>query len=309
MRVLLPPVDNLSGGRAPGKELLAPIATGLARRGLDVVEGEPVEDFLSRHRLRHVGGIDGAGAAAAHEELGGRRDRRHHGPVLQPRTPPRARHHDAARLGEREPRILWIDGTFAPATTPRACSGSADHQHGEAAERRRSPTSRARWRGLPGAGSRRSRAATLSSASGRSSPTARPGSIRRRPTRSRSSRSVEPHTTRRGAGEVVALEFVRQLATVPGLRVLEPGVVRELAASATGSSRRAGSRVDRPDAPRLDRQRPHPRRLGPRLTRNRECRPWSFDASLIETRTGEVIWESASKAKGDDGVHYAKSAR
>ena len=304
MRVLLLPVYNLSGGRAPGKELLAPIATGLARAGLDVVEGEPVEDFLSRHRLRHVGGIDGVAAAAAHEELGV------DGIVLttvqyySPNSPPKLAITMRLVSADENPVILWMDGTFrsgddSPGLLGLGLISSMEKLQNKVLSDLARSMARASRSGFP--------SIARCDAEQRFRPLVAYGSPRLDPAATYSV-AVLPfvdHTVRRGAGEEVALEFVRQLATVPGLRVLEPGVVRERLIRyriiAEGGASRETARMLRGS---IDSDLVL---AGSVLAYQESGVPTvEFDALLIETRTGEVIWESASKAKGDDGVRYAK---
>lgn len=307
MRVLLLPVYNLSGGRAPGKELLAPIATGLARAGLDVVEGEPVEDFLSRHRMRHVGGIDGAAAKAARDELGVDAVVVTTIQYYAPASPPKLALTMRLVSADENPVILWMDGTFrsgddSPGLLGLGRIGSMEKLQDKALSDLTRSLADASRRGFP--------SVPPCESEPRFRPVVAYGSPRLDPNATYSV-AVLPfvdHTARRGAGEEVALEFVRQLASVPGLRVLEPGVVRERLIRyriiAEGGASRETARMLRGS-------------LESDLIVAGSVLAFQdaggagvpiveFDALLLETHTSEVIWESASKAKGDDGVHYAK---
>ena len=68
-RVVLLPIDNVSGAVAPTKELLGAIAQAFGD-AVEVVQGDELEPFLTKHRIRHTGGLDPADARAARDELG-----------------------------------------------------------------------------------------------------------------------------------------------------------------------------------------------------------------------------------------------
>jgi TolB-like protein len=70
MRVAVLPVDNLSGRKAPLKEIMQSMVGKLTEWGVDVLGDEEEENFLTRHRIRYMGGIDNATAQALKAEEG-----------------------------------------------------------------------------------------------------------------------------------------------------------------------------------------------------------------------------------------------
>jgi hypothetical protein len=111
-------------------------------------------------------------------------------------------------------------------------------------------------------------------------------------------------TTRRGAGELVSLELVRQLVATGRYRVLEPGVVRSFLLE---------RRIIMPGGVSLEATRLLLGALGVQLvasgtvfdfTENEGARgpTLRFSTVLLDGGTGEVVWHSTSFNRGDDGV-------
>ncbi|WP_129126947.1 hypothetical protein [Geomonas oryzae] len=68
--VAILPLQNLSGGSAPLAELKQEFARRLALRGMAILPEAQLEQFMTRHRLRYVGGIDATTAQALRRETG-----------------------------------------------------------------------------------------------------------------------------------------------------------------------------------------------------------------------------------------------
>ena len=68
-KVAVLPLSNLVGGPAPLKEVRALLEQALRDRGVTLVPGREVEEFLARHRLRWTGGIDAESVKAAAAEM------------------------------------------------------------------------------------------------------------------------------------------------------------------------------------------------------------------------------------------------
>jgi hypothetical protein len=114
-------------------------------------------------------------------------------------------------------------------------------------------------------------------------------------------------SARRRAGEIVALEFTRQLAAVPRLRVIEPGVVRE---------RLIGRRVIMEGGVSVDTARTildsvhadvviagYVRELddtGPVI---------DFTVLALDREQGRIMWESTSHSSGTDGVWFFEAGK
>ncbi len=64
------PVQNLSGTSIPAEEIHDSLTAGLRARGMAVLENDLLEQFMARHRMRYLGGIDRDQARAFLEETG-----------------------------------------------------------------------------------------------------------------------------------------------------------------------------------------------------------------------------------------------
>ena len=98
----LPDREPLRLAAVPTRELLLAIEVAL-RQKLDLVGGDILEQFLSRHRLRWTGGLDAASRGGGPRRAGRRRGADHHGDLLAARPAADARPHHAARRHRRRP--------------------------------------------------------------------------------------------------------------------------------------------------------------------------------------------------------------
>ena len=64
MSIAVLPIENLSGGPAPLKAMRGSLVEKLRAEGFSVLDDKTLEDFMARHRVRYVGGIDAATANA-----------------------------------------------------------------------------------------------------------------------------------------------------------------------------------------------------------------------------------------------------
>src|SRR6266540_2887775 len=67
-RIALLPVENLSGAKAPVRELRQALADKLRKGGVVILPDDLLTQFMTRHRLRYTGGIDDSTAEAFREE-------------------------------------------------------------------------------------------------------------------------------------------------------------------------------------------------------------------------------------------------
>ncbi|WP_242352456.1 MULTISPECIES: hypothetical protein [unclassified Anaeromyxobacter] len=299
-RIAVLPIENLSGGVVPGKHLLKLLSLAAARAGADVVEGNPVDEFLSRHRVRFTGGIDAATASAARDELEVDAVLVTSVLLYHAGAPPKiAVTMRLVATGER-PEILWMDGAVLSGNDEPGLLDLGIISKIERLER----NALARLTG--------SLAGFLS---GQGSPvTTCPAERRFEPRVSFRSRRFAPgaasvavlpfvnQTERRGAGEALAVEFVRHLSSLGTVTVAEPGVVRDaliryrivLEGSLSLLAVRTATEV-----------------LGTDLVLTGVVREYDdvgpvpkadFTVTLIDTRTEEVVWEATSDHRGDDDV-------
>lgn len=301
-RIVLLPVENLAGRTAPAREVQTAVEIAV-RRKFDVVGGDILEEFLSRHRLRFTGGIDRDTAVAAREELGA--DAVLVTSLLSYRasSPPVVA--IAMRLvsATEQPFILWMDqAALAGDEKPGLLRLGVVERVKVAQDRVVQRLARSLDLAMDG-----KELDVPCGSDARYEPKIRFG--RRLPDASARTLAVLPfldRSGRRGAGEAVALEFVRQLVDTGAYRVLEPGVVRDYLLRA---------RVIMPGGVSLETTRlllgameadlvlsgavlDYRENVGPQGPTIR------FTATMLEGRGGSVVWQSSSSNRGDDGVHF-----
>jgi hypothetical protein len=300
-RVVLLPVENLAARSVPVKEVQTAVEVAL-RRGFDVVGGDILEEFLVRHRLRFSGGVDRETALAARDELGADAILVTSLTAYRSSSPPAAG--IAMRLvsATEQPIILWMDqasftGDEAPGLLGLGVVESIRVAQDRVVKRLV-----------------RSLEATLEGnpldAGCDTDPRYEPA-VRFRarvPDAEAHTIAVVPflnRTSRRGAGDAVALEFVRQLVDSGRFRVLEPGVIREYLLRA---------RVIMPGGVSLETTRLLLGAMEVDLvvsgvvldygeSGGKEGPTIRFSATMLEGHGGSVVWQSSSFNRGDDGVY------
>ncbi len=305
-RIALFPVTNLSGGAAPVREIHAALEAALRARGLTLLSGDAVDEFLARHRIRYTGGLDRETARVARDDLGV-------DAVLVPTVSLHGaegvpRFGMVARLvSTGEPRILWMDrwartGDDAPGLFGLGNVGSPQALRG-AVLARLADGLRAR---LQGAGPAFGTCAGGSGYAARHAYSTPPASRE-----GRLPVAVVPFVdqTRRGdAGELAALDFVRELARHPELEVVEPGVVRaELIRNRVVMEGGVSHETARIALATLDVAVV----LAGYVRLQEEVPVPRLELTLLALDTGEnrLLWRSSSHARGDDGVFFFDAGR
>jgi hypothetical protein len=298
LRVAVLPPENATGVAAPEREIGLVGERALAREGIEVVSGAAVDEFLARHKLRDTGGLPADVAVAARRELGVSGILVTSLVLYSPTAPPRFG--VVARLlsTEDDPRILWMDGfgragddapgllglgivedvTTLEREAFRALAGSLATFLREGAPRApRCPTGRAFAPAI----------AFRSPALGRG------------PTLSVAILPFVNQTTRRAAGQAVALQVARQLLADARVHLVEPGTLRE---------QMLDYRITAEGGASLDAVRLLARALKVELVIGGIVRDYldqgmpvvGFTVLAIDAKSEEVRWESTSFNRGDD---------
>ena len=296
LKILVLPPENLSVGPLPSREVSYRLDQMVVMAGADVIGGARLDEYLAKYRIRYTGGVDPVAAKAAREDLGA-------DAILTTTVmlwggaPPQAAL--VVRLVSTAdiPAVLWMDGyartgddspgflALQIVNDPQVLQAEAMRTLGGSLEAFLS--GEVRGERCPGGGWWRPRLAYR----------ARPDQ------RQVASVAVLPfvnETRRRGAGEVVALEFARQFANADGFRVVEPGIVRD---------ELLRRRIVMEDGVSLDQARVVSAALDADLVvagyvfdfEDGGGAPNSnFTAMVIDRKTGRMIWESISHNKGSD---------
>lgn len=298
---VLPPV-SLGGTSAPLKELRLGVEAALRARGVELVEPALLEEFLTRQRVRYTGGVDRAVALAAERELGAQALLVTSLELFRPEGPPKlAVLQRLVATGER-PAILWIDaasraGDDAPGAFDLGLI--PDYPTLQARVLERLAASLAAWRSGTGPHAGACEPAwRFQPRNVFRSHLAEPGAER--------TVAVLPflnETRRRNAGELLALEFVRQLEAAGNFHVVEPGLVRD---------EFLRYRIMMEEGVSLDTARISAELLHVDLVLAGYLRDFDegtvpkveFTTLLLDHRDSEVLWQSSSGNKGDDGVYF-----
>ena len=220
------PVENLSGRAAPLRDVRRLLGARLQGYGVSVLDDAILERVVAKHRVRYTAGVEAGFAKALKEETGA------DGIVI-----PSLERYDVgkppqvslfARLvstGE-DPAVRWIDGIGAAGDDapgilgigliedPEVLLAKAVDGLARSLARRLSEAG-GRGGGGPGAPKFGPKIVYRSDALD----SARTYSVAVVPFFNRSARTF--------AGEIVALHMIRSLMSLPGLAVVEPGVVRQ----------------------------------------------------------------------------------
>ncbi|HEU4382183.1 MAG TPA: hypothetical protein VFR85_01670 [Anaeromyxobacteraceae bacterium] len=306
-RIALLPLVNLSGQTVSLKELQEGLEAELLTRGLAVAGGGAVDEMLARHRLRYTGGVDAVMARAAREELGadallvaavtlyGREGS--HGFGMSMRLV----------SSQDAPAILWMDEAArtvddTPGLFDLGIASGIPELMREATVRLTGSLVAA----LSGSGP----AFSTCPASGRHAPRVRYRGAPSTPA-AHPAVAVLPFVNQTGrldAGDIVGLEFIRELARHREIRVYEPGVVRSellrnrvvMEGGVSHETARIALGAFEADVIVAGYVRTHEESPVPRL---------EFTVLALDTRTNKVVWTSTSYNRGDEGVFFFGAGR
>ncbi len=305
------PIENLTGSKAPVKEIRRLFIERLRSQGISPLGDEELERFMTHQRLRYIGGVNLETAQALRTETGVGAvlltTLEHYDETFPPKIALISR---LVSTGD-SPAILWMDsvglaGDDSPGILDLGLIEDPARLRDKAlgiltASLGQSLSAKGEGFG-PGGGKRKFR------------PKIFYHSLKIRPEK-KYIVAVVPffnRSERKNAGEVVDLHFVRELAGLENLQVIEPGVVREgllnlrivmddgisLAnAEALFSILNAdliltGSVLDYQDyrgvvgVPKVD-----------------------FSTIVIERENRQIIWSSSSHNQGNDGVFFFDRGR
>jgi TolB-like protein len=300
-RIALFPPQNLSGRPARAKELEQALEKALRSRGIDVVAGDAVRRALAAQRIRYTGGLDRASARAVRDGTGADAVLIPSIQLDDPAYPPRLALDARLVTAGDPPLIVWEDGVArggsdSPGFLNLSLTRTMDVLQGQVLNQLADSLAsflQGNGPARPACGDIKPRVAHR--AKGLDKPTVKTVAVL----------PFTNQTERRNAGDAVELEIVRQLVATGKFRVVEPGTVRaemlagrvtlaggvsldaaNLMGSALGADVLVGGAV-------RDYQDP-PAQAGPPQV--------EVGVQAIDARTGDVLWWSSSRSRGDDGV-------
>jgi hypothetical protein len=316
------PVENLSGIEAPIDPIQAALRVALQDRGFEILADETLADFMRRERLRYVGGLAGEMGQALRSQTGAAAVLVSSIDLYQQADPPRFALTARLVTAGDEPRILWMDAAAVSGDEEpgflglgqiddvlvleaRIVAHLADSLAAAVPARVDAPRSLAPpdTENAKGPVPRRFRPRTLYRAP--------PAPAAARPLRI----AVLPFandSSAKNAGDLLTLQMVRQARLVPGIEVLEPGVVRDALLRAH-LIQEEGLSLPQADLVRL--------LLSADLVLFGEAtvyvEAWAgspeaevdFSARTLSTGTRQVVCAAISRARGDDGVWFFSVGR
>jgi len=305
------PFENLSGTNAPLKAIRELFINKLRAKGFSILEEEALEKFMTRNRVRYTGGIDKPLAQAFKSDTGT-------GGVLitslelySEANPPKIALTSRLVSSGDAPVILWIDGfgvagddspgilALGLIEDPKALLekgvGRLSESLGEYFDKK---SDRERVKNVKG---------------------------KFRPKISYRSDVFDPNqkytvavvpflnfSGRKNAGEILELEFIRNLKTFEQFDVIEPGIVRQQLLTmrmiipegislANADALFATLNVDLILAANVIEYQDYQGVFGiPKV---------DFFVQLIEKKSRSVVWSSVSHNEGDDGVFFFDHGR
>jgi hypothetical protein len=305
-RVAVFPVDNLTGAFVPVKDIRKAWVNKLEKNGLHIIDDELLENTLTKHRIRFIGGVDTATARAFREEAGTDAILITSLEYWSETFPPKiAMISRLVSTGER-PKILWMDSVGMAGDDSPGILGIGlirDFQTLQDKALQRLADSYSLWfnENQRNCGTGKVESKYQPKAYYSASPI---------DTKKKISIAVVPfynESLRKRAGEIEQLHFNRLLNCAPNIDPVEPGIVREKMLGIRMIMREGVSIRDVDvltyvlDADFVlsgtvfDYQDPQGGSGTPKI---------DFSALIINKGERKVVWLSKSYNRGDDGVFF-----
>ncbi len=308
LRVAVLPMVNLSGTVAPLADLRQKIISGLRTRGIAVLDEKSLEEFMERHRVRYIGGIDRETGSALKEETAAYAvlitSLELYSTTVPPKVALTSRLVPAGGEG-----VLWMDGAAETGNdSPGLLGLGIVEDPGVLADR----AVRALAGSLAGqlAGVPRTE---------RSAPKRfRPKTMFRSPVLSSGMKyrvAVLPflnRSLRKNAGEIMSLRFMAALAGDRNFEVVDPGEVR---AKLLRFRIIMEQGISIADADILFQAVDVDLILGGTVYAYEDYEGTygkpkvAFSVQVLEKKSREVVWSSESNNEGDEGVYFFDAGR
>jgi TolB-like protein len=320
------PVDNISAAKAPLAEIHQALINALTEKGFQILAHETLDDFMEKNRVRYTGGLNSEIGRKLQEELGVEGVFITSLETWQDGSPPRVSLVSRVDLPGEWPEILWIDsvgltGDDAPGLLGIGRIKSAEQLLAKGVDSLVNSFQLYLAGGYPTyrAASDRQEMRMVNSANSTADFFGTKIERRHQPRftyrapdydpAGRYSVAVVPFLNvdvRKYAGEVVALHFVKQLSRYENLRVVEPGLVRQImldyrmimeaGPSLANSDILASENILGADIVFSGKVFDYQGTLGMSKV--------DFSVQAFDGKKREVVWTSRSYATGDEGVYF-----
>lgn len=305
------PIENLSGTRAPLKEIRESLIHMMGAKGFRILEEETLEKFMERNRIRYTGGIDKPLAQAFKNETGT-------GGVLitslelySDVNPPKIALTSRLVSTGEDPAILWVDGVGLAGDDSPGILGLGLIEDPKILSKKALDIL---TRSLGEYFGKKLGREHVQSVKGKFRPKTFYRSDVLDPDK-KYSVAIVPFLNmsgRRNAGEILELQFIRNLKTFEQFDVVEPGLVRqqllmlrmiiaEGISLANAEALFATLDADLILAANVFNYQDYQAVFGkPKV---------DFFVQLIERKSRSVVWSSVSYNQGDDGVFFFDRGR
>lgn len=329
------PIENLSGERAPVDVAVRWLRARLERNGFRLIDEETLDTFMHRHRIRPASGLSRDESQAIKATIGAEAVLITSLAAYKERPPPEIALFSRLVSSGDQPEILWMDSVGLSGEDAAGLLGIGRIQETGALFEKvvhRLTASLAGYLPKTAPGASLPNATYADEIRGRDAPSEEevdefrisrdtsaryaPRSVFRSPledARGRYSVAVIPFVNlseRKNAGSIMMLHFVEELTRVDGIRVVDPGLVRE---------EMLRYRTMIPEGPSLSTADllSSDRSLGIDLLLSGTVFDYGgalvpkvdFSVEIIDTASREVVWTSRSYNDGEEGVFFLDVGR
>ena len=302
------PVENLSGTIAPLNEMRRAYIEKLKARGIDVLSDDVLEGFMAKHRVRFTGGIDRNISSLFASEIGVRDVLITSLELYSTPVPPKIAIVSRLVMTGPEPTIKWMDDSGRSGDDSR---GLLDLGYitdaGKLMDKSLDRLSDSLASSIAGAAPAKDDRRKF-----------RPQYYYRSPQFDMDKRYrvlVAPffnRSGRRDAEEIIMLQFIEHLYGIPGIDVVEPGVVRDhllrqrvvMNDGLTMSDAEVAMISLEADLIFMGRVFDYEDYQGPAGTPKVD-----FTVQVIDRKSRRQVWSSKSRNEGDQGVFFFDRGR
>lgn len=301
------PVENLTGMPIPVQEVRKSLIEAMKRKGLNLLAEDVLEGFLERHRIRYTGGLNRELGEALREETGTNAVLFASLELYDETVPPKIALGGRLASTHKNANILWMDGVgMAGNDAPGFLLLGLVDDPRVLRDRARDRLVNSLTEYLSG-----KKPQDVRKVEKKFLPKSFLGQPPKSPVGKETfSVAVLPfrnESTRRNAGEVLALHFSRELSKTGNIEVVEPGEVRQVLLRSR-TIMEGGLSLPQADILRADLDVDLVL-TGIVMEYQDYIGGWGnpkveFSTRVFDMKTRQIVWSSSSYNEGDDGVFF-----